>query len=421
MTSIGYVMRDFPVLYHATVLNEIRVLRSLGHNVRVFSILEPHPSEHRGMRPEDLPPTRYAWKVRAPFAQVMQSNAAILARVGPGAYRRAYEMAQRGAILLGLKSFMRLAHWAEEMRRQGVEHLHAHWATEATTVALIFSWLTRLPFSFTAHAYDIYLRPQFFDLKLREASFAVTVSQYNRRYIAEHFGPDHINKIHVIYPLIDLSRFPPRSAPPHGPLTIVTVGRLTEYKGLRYLVKACRILKDRGVDVDCQIVGQGEDEQPLREAIARLGLESHVRLLGTLPHEAIPPLLETATLFALPCVIADNGDRDGMPLVLIEAMARGLPVVSSEIIGLPELVRDGAGLLVPPRDPVALADAIQRLAHMSPEARDEMGRAGRRIVEDFDAAKGTARLIELIHGVERSGRDRRPAVNEAPEQVKPVA
>jgi glycosyltransferase involved in cell wall biosynthesis len=110
-----------------------------------------------------------------------------------------------------------------------------------------------------------------------------------------------------------------------------------------------------------------------------------------------------------------------MPLVLIEAMARGLPVVSSEIIGLPELVRDGAGLLVPPRDPVALADAIQRIAHMSPEARDEMGRAGRRIVEDFDAARGTARLLELIHGVAHGDRASRPAANEVPRRVKPVA
>lgn len=401
MTSIGYVMRDFPVLYHATVLNEIRVLRQMGLPVRVFSILEPHPSERRGMSPDQLPPVRYGWTERAPFSAVARSNAAILPRVGPGVYRRAFDLARRGAILTNLKSFMRLAHWAEEMRRHGVTHLHAHWATEATTVALIFSWLTRLPFSFTAHAYDIYLRPQFVDLKLREASFAVTVSHYNRQYIAEHFGPDQLHKIHVIYPLIDLNQFPPRAASPGGRLTIATVGRLTEYKGLPYLVEACRILKERGVDFECQIVGQGEDEEPLRAAIARYGLEAQVRLLGALPHEAIPPLLEKATLFALPCIIADSGDRDGMPLVLIEAMARGLPVVSSQIIGLPELVRDGAGLLVPPRDADALADAFQRIAATSTQAQDAMGRAGRLIVEDFDAMKGTQRLLDLIRAVER--------------------
>ena len=411
MTSIGYVMRAFPVLYHATVLNEIRVLREMGIPVRVFSILEPHPSEHRGLRSDQLPPVTYCWKDRAERAMVIKSSLSILSRVGPGAYRRAFEFARRGALLTNLKAFMRLAHWAESMRRQGVTHFHAHWATEAATVAVIFSWLTRIPFSFTAHAYDIYLSPQFLDLKLREAAFAVTVSKYNRQYIAEHFGPDLIGKIHVIYPLVDLAQFPLRAKDPLGlpapsglnrPI-IITIGRLTEYKGLIYLVEACRVLKERGLKFECQIVGQGEDQPLLEEAIARHGLRDEVKLLGPLPHEAIPPLLETATAFALPCVIAHNGDRDGMPQVLLEAMARGVPVVSSAVIGLPEMIRDGSGILVPPSDPAALADAIQQTAQMSPEAREAMGRIGRGlIVENCDSVKSTERLLGLIRAVERS-------------------
>jgi glycosyltransferase involved in cell wall biosynthesis len=408
MTSIGYVMRAFPVLYHATVLNEIHVLREMGIPVRVFSLLEPHPSEHRGLRPDQLPPVTYCWNAsqRAERASVIMSSLSILSRVGPGAYRRAFEFARRGALLTNLKAFMRLAHWAELMRRQGVTHFHAHWATEAATVAVIFSWLTRIPFSFTAHAYDIYLSPQFFDLKLREAAFAVTVSKYNRQYIAEHFGPDQIGKIHVIYPLVDLAQFPLRPRDATGLAqrpVIVTIGRLTEYKGLIYLVEACRILKERGLKFECQIVGQGEDQPLLEEAVARLGLQGEVKLLGPLPHEAIPPLLETATVFALPCVIAHNGDRDGMPQVLLEAMARGVPVVSSAVIGLPEMIRDGSGILVPPRDPAALADAIQQIAQMSPEAREAMGHIGRGfIVEDCDSVKSTERLLGLIRAAEQN-------------------
>ena len=183
MTAIGYVMRDFPVLTHGTVLNEIRVLREMGYPVRVFSILEPHPSEHRGTSPDALPPVTYCWRARAERSLVLKSNARILARVGLGAYRRAYDLARRGALLTNLRAFMRLAHWAEAMQLGGVTHFHAHWATEATTVALIFSWLTRLPFSFTAHAYDIFRSPQFLELKLREARFVVTVSKYNKHYI----------------------------------------------------------------------------------------------------------------------------------------------------------------------------------------------------------------------------------------------
>lgn len=399
-TSIGYVMRAFPVLYHATVLNEIKVLREMGIPVRVFSILEPDALEHRHEAAGTLPPVTYGWKNRASRVAVLKANLVILARIGPFKYWQAYQFAKRGELLGDLQAFMRLAHWANDMKQKGVTHLHAHWATEATTAALIFSWLTKLPFSFTAHAYDIYRSPQHFELKLKEASFVVTVSKYNREYITDHFGPDQGDKVHVIYPLIDLSKFPLRPSPRDDVLTIVSVGRLTESKGLIYLIEACRILRVRGINLHCQIVGQGEDEALLQETIERYGLQSNIKLLGALPHGEIPPLLEKATLFVLPCIIGENGDRDGMPLVLIEAMARGVPVVSSNLIGLPELVKNGSGLLVPSRYPAAIADACERIAKLSYEQREEMGRQGRRIIEDFDAAKGTTRLLELIHTVQ---------------------
>jgi glycosyltransferase involved in cell wall biosynthesis len=265
---------------------------------------------------------------------------------------------------------------------------------------MLFAWLTGLPFSFTAHAYDIYLQPQSLDRKLAEARFAVTVSAYNRQYLLDHFGsPGAEGKLHVIYPLIDLEHFPPRSAPPPAgsPLSIVAIGRLTEYKGFIYLVEACRLLKERGVALCCQIVGEGEDRPELEAAIARYGLQAEVKLLGSLPYNQVPPLLEQATAFALPCVIAHNGDRDGMPIVLIEAMAREVPVVSSDVIGLKELVRPAVGHLVPPRNPAALADALQKLHAAGPQAQQAMGRAGRLIVErELAAEVGAAQLARLL-------------------------
>jgi glycosyltransferase involved in cell wall biosynthesis len=174
------------------------------------------------------------------------------------------------------------------------------------------------------------------------------------------------------------------------------------------------VLKERGVDFICRIVGQGPDQVLLEERIACNGLGGHVELVAALPNHEVPGLLEAATVFALPCVIARDGDRDGMPLVLIEAMARGVPVVSSDVIGLPELVRDGAGYLAPPGDPVALADALQTIAAMPPEARQAMGQAGRRIVEAFDAAKGTRRLLDLIE----DSRDDRVAVAARPDRIE---
>ncbi len=394
--SIGYVMRSFPMITQATVVNEMKTLQQLGYPIHVFSLLRPDAHEYREEPTWSLPPVTYCWETRAPRSAVIRANLSILGRIGPTTYFRAFDLARRGGILTNLAAFQRLAHHAYTLKQAGVTHFHAHWATEATTVALIFSWLTGIPFGFTAHAYDIFLSPQFLDLKVREASFAVTVSQYNKQYIVDHFAPDHREKIHVIYPLIDLAQFSLRTPLGDTPTILLSVARLTEYKGLIYLVEACRILKERGLSFVCQIVGQGEDRPLLEEAIQRYGLESYVHLLGALPHHAIPSLMDQATVFVLPCVIARNGDRDGMPLVLIEAMGRGVPVVSSDVIGLPELVRNGAGLLSPPGDPEALASAIERIIQLSPAARDEMGQAGRRIVEEFDARKGTQRLLDLI-------------------------
>jgi colanic acid/amylovoran biosynthesis glycosyltransferase len=396
---VAYIMRTYPVLYHATVFNEIRMLQQMEYQVDVFSLLEVAPYERRQDGIDDMPPAIYCWQDRQDYGSVLRANASLFSGVGLARYRAAYEMAREAGLLGDLKSFMRFAAWAYELKRRGATHLHAHWATEAATVAMIFSWLCGLPFSFTAHAYDIFLKPQYLDRKLAACKFAVTVSAYNRQYMLDRYGSDHAYKIHTIYPLIDLSQFEPRGDPPAGPLSILSIGRLTEYKGLIYLVEACHLLKERGIPFLCQLVGEGEDRPMLEAAIARHGLQDHVRLLGSIPYESVPALLQQATVFALPCVIAQNGDRDGMPIVLIEAMARGVPVVSSDVIGLHELVRDGAGLLVPPRDPEALAGALIEIARAGVDGQRAMGLAGRQIVErELDAVLGAAKLAALFEG-----------------------
>lgn len=397
--TIGYILRSYPVLYTATVFNEIRQLQRKGHTVKVFSLLEVDPRELRRDSIADLPKAIYCWQDRLPAAEVLKANLAIISTIGLAKYRAAYALAKDALLLTNLKSFMRFAAWAYHFKQAGVTHFHGHWATEATTVAMLFAWLTDQPFSFTAHAYDIFFQPQYLAQKLTEASFAVTVSAYNKQFMVEKYGGQFESKLNVIYPLIDLDQFQARPAPPPaGTLNIISVGRLTEYKGLPYLVEACRILKERGVEFLCQIVGgEAEDKPILEDQIEKYGLHDSVKLLGALPHQQIPPLLEKATLFALPCIIAENGDRDGMPLVLIEAMAREVPVVSSEIIGLPELVRPEVGLLVQPKDAEALADAFIKMVDAGPAAQQAMGRAGRRIVEqELDAVIGATQLEKLF-------------------------
>ena len=397
--AICYVMRSFPVLYQVGPLNEIRTLVNMGQRIQIFSILRPEPHECRDEPLDQWPSVTFCWETRAPRSGVLASNLAVLRRIGLTRYRQTYVLAREGGLVGDLRAFARVVYHAEEMKRQGISHFHAHWATEGTTMALVFSWLTGIPFSFTAHAYDIFQSPQFLSLKLREASFAVTVSEYNKQYMAEHFGAEYLDKIRVVYPLDDLSQFPLRAPPRSDQLKIVSVARLSECKGLRYLIEACHYLQERGIDFTCQIVGEGVERPLLEETIQRYNLGARVELLGTLQHDRIPPLLEQATVFSIPCVIGRDGSRDGMPLAMIEAMARGVPVVSTRVLGLPELVRDGAGLLVPPHDAEALADAIEQIYRLPRHEQAAMGLAGRRIVEEFEAPRGAKRMLELIRSV----------------------
>lgn len=406
---VGYVMKAYPILFHATVFNEIRALQRRGYEIDVFSILEPPSAETRRDGIADLPRATYCWSSRLPRATVLRANASLLTDVGPAHYLAAYRMAREVALLGNLRSFMRLAAHARVLQTRGVRHWHAHWATEAASTAMILARLTKLPFSFTAHAYDIFLQPQRLGEKLAAAEFAVTVSAYNKRFMADAYGARLATKIHVIYPLIDTAQFALRPQPPGGgPLSILSVGRLTEYKGLDDLVEACRLLRDAGVSFACRIVGEGEERAALHAAIERNGLAESVRLLGSLPNEDVSRLLESAHVFTLPCVIARNGDRDGMPIVLIEAMARGVPVVATNVIGLPELVRDGVGVLVPPHDPAALAAALRRIADAGPSGQEAMGRAGRRRVErELNADVGAAKLAALFEQPSRAEEPRR--------------
>jgi glycosyltransferase involved in cell wall biosynthesis len=177
----------------------------------------------------------------------------------------------------------------------------------------------------------------------------------------------------------------------------VAVGRLVEKKGFADLIEACSLLRDRGVEVRCRIFGLGEQEPDLRAAVERLGLGNRVRLPGPRPQGDLIKAVRRATVFAAPCVVGEDGNRDGLPTVLLEAMALGTPCVSTDVTGIPEVLRDGeTGLMVPQRDPAALADAIERLL-ADPELRVGLAGRARRLVEaEFDVHRNAARLREAF-------------------------
>jgi glycosyltransferase involved in cell wall biosynthesis len=205
-------------------------------------------------------------------------------------------------------------------------------------------------------------------------------------------------KVRCIYHGLDMSEYAPGRAPRRDRPLLLAVGQLKPKKGFHHLLDACRILLERGSSFDCEIVGDGSLRAELAARIGELGLRSRVRLLGALPHEAVVKKYREATVFALPCVTGPDGDRDGIPNVILEAMAMGVPVVSTRHSGIPEAVEDGrTGLLVPPGDPQEIATAIERLLG-DPVLRERLGSRGReRVRKVFDIdANARALLAEVV-------------------------
>ena len=407
---VAYLLKRFPRLSETFILHEILELERQGLDLHLFSIMNPgeemvHADVARVRAPVTYLPA--GWPA---IGAMLRAHLALVRRgprryVGVGAYalqrRRATPFHQR---LATVKHFWRAGWLARELEQAGVTHLHAHFAHGPASVAHFVHLLTGLPYSVTAHAKDIYTSPpDRLALRLRAARFVVTCTGYNAQYLAGLMGTAAAQRLHRIYHGVDLHKFGPNSctAPgsrtPGDTPTILAVGRLVEKKGYPYLIDACRLLIDRGYDVRLRIVGGGEMKEALRRHIAEVGLDERIELLGARPQDEVIELYRTATVFALPCVVLDNGDRDGIPNVLVEAMRLGLPVVSTAVSGIPELVVDEeTGLLVPPRDTGALESALARLLDDAELRARLAAGAAHRVAHEFDLAANATMLKALL-------------------------
>lgn len=284
---------------------------------------------------------------------------------------------------------------ADGIRRSGARHIHAQHADYLADAAMAAAACLRLPFSLTGHANDLYTNPGRLKEKIRAASFIATCTGFNEAYLKGILEPDQAAKVARVYHGVDLARFAPRpagSAPP-PPERLVTVTRLKEKKGFPWLLEAVSLLAGRGRDVTLDIYGDGDRKDAIVALVNQLGLGRRVSLKGAIEHEKIPQALAGAGLFVLPCVVLPNQDRDGIPNTIIEALASGVPVVSTAISGIPEAVRDGvSGLLVPERDAPALADAVDRMLSDA-ELRSRCAAAGRRIAEENFSIEASGRSL----------------------------
>lgn len=255
-------------------------------------------------------------------------------------------------------------HWAAGLRDETVSLIHSQWIHSAGTVAMYGAWLLDRPFSFTGHAADLFRNRAALADKIRRADFIICISEFHRRFYLENGARPE--QLQIVYCGIDTDLFQPRRRvrAPDEPFHILSSGRLVEKKGFPVLIEACAILKAHGHDFRCTIGGSGPDEARLRALVAQKGLEDQVTLTGeAIKQEDIPAFMYAGDIYCLHCVWASDNDVDGLPQMLVEAMACGLPSVSTNLVGIPDLVIDGeTGLLVEPGAATALAQALIKLA-----------------------------------------------------------
>ncbi len=395
---IGYVLKRFPRLSETFVAAELIELERQGEQLAVFAVSDPgEPVRHAFVDELRAPvvylphrPWREPLRVARSLARVLRSDAR--------GWLRAARYSLWPPRSRGLRRLLQATVLRDEMRSAGIDHAHAHFATAAARLANL-AWRMGGPeYSVTAHAKDIYheeVRVDHLRDKLASARFVAAVSGAGRDHLDALLGLD--GRLAVVPNSVDLRRLGPARTGPGRPGLVLTVARLVEKKGLRDLVEACALLEREAIALQLEVVGGGPLRGELRAAAERLGVNA--RFLGPLPQEHVLARYRQASVYCLPCVVAESGDRDGLPTSVLEAMALGVPVVTTAVSGLPEAVIDGeTGLLVPQHDPEALAAAIRRLLTDGELAARLAARARSHVEERFALERSAARLRALFGG-----------------------
>ncbi len=399
---IAYLGRILPVLSETFVVREIAALRSLGARIKPFSL---YPPEARVAHPEAPALAREVTVLYRPVNPLFWLAHLFFLLRYPRRYwhclvRYALRAPEPWRNRRRCLAFLAMAPYtAWHLRRAGVQHLHAHFANAPASLALPAAYLAGISFSFTAHAYDLFIDQLLLPAKLEAAAFVASISRFNLGFLQQQFPSAAARaRLELVRNGIDPERFRPAPHPAGTPPLVLAVGRLVETKGFHVLVAACARLRQEGRDCRCLIVGEGPEEERLQKLVADLGLDDRVELPGRLQPEALLPIFRSADLLAMPSCVRQH-DQDGIPTVLIEALAMEIPVVATRVSGIPELVRDGAtGLLVDPDDPAALAAALARLL-ADPGLSRRLAAAGRElVVAEFNSQRSAARLLELFAG-----------------------
>jgi glycosyltransferase involved in cell wall biosynthesis len=402
---MAYLVKTFPRLSETFILNEILGVEELGLELEIFS-LRKLPPANEPVHPDVAKvkaPVRYIpsliWPLWPPGLVLLLFSHLALLFAAPLRYFAAARLHFSSGNSPRLKDFLQAGYLGRALLKGKFTHLHAHFANLPTTVAEIVKHLTGIGYSFTGHAKDVYLTPPSeLARKIKKAKYVLTCTAANQSYLAQLANQG--TPVRLAYHGIDVNRFRAfrfGDATPNNEVPLIlSVARLCEKKGLEFLLEACHSLVERGVAFQCRIVGYGPLQDKLQKMIARLALQDRVSLLGKMTQDQLAELYPRADLFVLPCLVLDNGDRDGIPNVLFEAMVCGVPVISTDVAGVCELIEHQRnGLLVEQRNARALADAMELLIG-SPDLRKYLARQGRETVLGNFTRESSARNVYNI-------------------------
>jgi glycosyltransferase involved in cell wall biosynthesis len=391
MPRVAYLFERFPSFGQTFCYREVAELKRQGAEVSIFSI----------RRPTDEPAQDWAAEIVASVCYLPEEKELVKE------VDRLLAGGKLPAAVYGLKDwdrspdFLRLyqaVYIGARLQAAGIKRVHAHFAGMAARTAYWIKQFFGIEFSFTAHANDIFV-PRSFVIGLTSlfdaAKLIVTVSDFAVAHLQEKL-PQSANKIHRVYNGVDVEQFVLANFSNEIPL-ILSIGRLIEKKGFSDLISACRRLKESGREFRCEIIGDGPLEEALRAQIREVGIGDCVQLVGAKTQREIVERLAAANVFVLPCVVTANGDMDNLPTVIMEAMAAGLPIVSTTIAGIPEMVQPGInGELIPPGDCVQLAAAIASLLFDRARARQFGKRSRELAAAKFALAENVKSLRGLL-------------------------
>ncbi|MEQ1891256.1 MAG: glycosyltransferase [Planctomycetota bacterium] len=392
---IAYLLKKFPRLSETFILNELLAQERLGRELHIFSRRAPdneprHPELARlRATVENLPPKSEIdpWEMLVGDAPDADD---LLNKLGPVVREaRTWGHSRTPSLLV------EALHVLKRTKELGIQHVHVHFATDSAVVAMLMKKLGGPSYSITAHAKDIYRETvdfRFLDVLVKNSAFVVTVCDANRQWMAERLSKEAMAKVRKLFNGIDLVNFVADGSP-RDPHHVLGVGRLVEKKGWLILVEALTLLLKKGVKLEANFIGDGEERARIEALIAERGVGEHVKMLGPRDQAEVRRYMSRATMMVQPCLVGNDGNRDALPTVLVESLAMQLPSISTPVTGIPEILDQGrCGVLVPENDIVATANAIEALLK-DQKRQKRIAEDGRRRAEELFDAEKTSRIL----------------------------